>query len=125
MKIIKETLWDRLMNRLPANDAQRDMRVLKRAGCVATPDYLDVKAMSELVEEYRGRTLKALDDYRRWELQESAQRLSATARRREGELLRRRVFECASLYRDVRTDYADLVEIAMRPYRAMQDEFGA
>lgn len=124
MKISKENLWDRLLNRLPANDALRDTRVLKRAGCVTTPDYLDVKAMSELVETYRDRAWKALGDYRRWEIEQSARRLSATARRREGELLRRRALDCASLHRDARRDYHDLVEIAMRPYRESVRESG-
>ncbi len=124
MKIIKENMWDKLVNRLPANDARREMRVLKRAGCVATPDYLDVKAMSELVDTYREKTWKALGDYRRWQLQESAQRLSATARQREGELLRKRVFDCQALYRDTQRDYADLVDIAMRPYREQSNQNG-
>ena len=122
MKILKETIWERLMNRLPANDARRVSRVLKRAGCVATPDYLDVKAMSELVEDYRHKTWKALTDFRRWQIQEGARALSASVRQREGELLRKRAVECASLYWDARRDYNDLMDIAMRPYREMAND---
>ena len=122
MKIIKETMWDRLFNRLPANDARKVTRVLKRAGCVATPDYLDVKAMSELVERYRDKTTRALEEFRRWQIQEGAQAMATVVRKREGELLRKRAMECASLYWDARRDYRDIVDIAMRPYMAANDE---
>ena len=122
MKILKENMWEKLFNRLPANDARRVSRVLKRAGCVAMPDYMDVKAMSELVETYREKAWKALSDYRRWEIQEGAHALSASARRREGELLRRRALENAGLYWDARRDYKDLVDIAMRPYQPANDK---
>lgn len=122
MKILKETLWDKLANRLPANDARREARVLKRAGCLATPDYLDVKAMSEVMEDCREKTWEALKDYRRWQLQESARHLSATVRQREGELLKQRALDCAGLYWDARRDYADLIELALRPYKAMAND---
>lgn len=116
MKILRESLWDRLINRLPANDAQRIARVLKRAGCQEEIDYMAVKAMSELVEAYQAEARLALRSYRRWRVRQDIQQLAAVVRDREGEILRRDAREKAGLYLDARRDYDDLIALAMKRY---------
>lgn len=117
MKIIKENFWDRIMNRMPANDADRARRVLKRAGCLEEIDYMSVKALSELVELYEREARLAIRTYRQWEVRENVYKFAASVRSREGHILRRDAQEKAGLYRDAKQDYLDLIELAMEPYR--------
>jgi hypothetical protein len=117
MKLRNETLWEKLYNRLPANDAAKAARVLARSGCDGAVDYMSVKALSKLVETYRASTRAAIRNYRRWCVAESLCKFSAAVRAREGDLLRQYAMDQAALYLDTRRDYRDLVEIAMRPYR--------
>jgi len=124
MKVIKETLWQRLVNRLPANDAARVKRILKRAGACEEIDYMTVKALSEMVESYQLRARTAIRDYRRWRAREGVQHLAAAGRAREGAVLRHMARESAGLYLDVRRDYNDLIDLAMQRYSPANDTDG-
>lgn len=115
MKSIRESFWDRLYNRLPANDAAIARRVLGRT--VDQPiDYMTIKALSELVDAYKGSARAAIRAYRKWCLIESVHKVGAATRQREGEILRKAALDQAALYLDARRDYRDLFKLAMRSY---------
>lgn len=124
MKVLKENLWDRLVNRLPANDAMHVRRVLKRAGCREEIDYMAVKELSELVDAYQCQARMAIRDYRRWRVRENVQRMTAVVRAREGAILRQNAREIAGLYLDARRDYNDLIDVAMQKYDCLNNRSG-
>lgn len=113
MKILKETLYDRLRNRLPSGDARKAIKALKHARHRLHIDYMTVKELSELTEHYRTLARTACNAVREWEVRDAVQKMDQAFRERERELLRAQAFDAIALYNDVKRDYIEIRELAM------------
>ena len=113
MKLYKETLFDRLRNRLPTSEARKAIRALKKAKYRLNIDYMTVKEMSELVHRYRSSARVACNAVREWQVRDAVQRMDAAFRARELELLRAQARDAIALYQDAKRDYIDIHRLAM------------
>ncbi|MCQ0990347.1 hypothetical protein [Jiella marina] len=113
MKILKETFFERLRNRLPANDARRAIKAFRRAKHRLDIDYMTVKELSELRERYRTSAMLACRAVKEWEVRHAVRRMQDVYRDRERQILYAQAREAVSIYRDIKQDYVDFYEIAM------------
>lgn len=113
MKIYKETLYERLRNRLPQSDARKAIRALRHARNRLHIDYMTVKELSELTEHYRTLARTACNAVREWELRDAVQKMDQAFRERERDLLRAQALDAIALYQDVKRDYIELRNLAM------------
>jgi hypothetical protein len=114
MRILKETFFDRLQNRLAPGEARRAIKAFQRAKHRLDIDYMTVKEMSELVERYRMNAQLACRAVKEWEVRESVRRMQEVYRLREREFLHSHARNAVSIYRDAKQDYLDFHEMAMR-----------
>lgn len=137
MKILKETLFERIQNRMMPENAIRVIARLQKASANRTIDYMDLKEASEMLARYRTEARIAIRTYRRWQSrQRSAQMLGPLKDQQgrvwenrqliaevlephateEGRILLQQARAQASLYLNASCDYRDLFEMAMKPY---------
>ncbi len=64
-----------------------------------TPDYMDVKAMSELAERFRGTAMTSIWRLKQWKKTENKNRATANLINLEGALLKRQCEDAIKLYR--------------------------
>jgi len=113
MNYIKETLWERFFNRLPAKEANDAIRILKRGGSYKDVDFFTLKEAEEQVLRYRGRAKAAIADYKLWKANTHIGRFFAVFRDREGIALRNHARDMANMFLEARRDYTDLSSLLM------------
>lgn len=113
MNYIKETLWERFFNPLPAKEANDAIRTLKRGGSYKDVDFFTLKEAEEQVLRYRGRAKAAIADYKLWKANTHIGRFFAVFRDREGLALRNHAREMANLFLESKRDHADLSHLIM------------
>ncbi|MGJ8531696.1 MAG: hypothetical protein ACSHYC_05895 [Alphaproteobacteria bacterium] len=113
MNYIKETLWERFFNRLPAKEANDAVRILKRGGSYKDVDFFTLKEAEEQVQRYRGRAKAAIADYKLWKANTQIGRFFAVFRDREGIALRNHARDMANMFLEARRDYIDLSSLLM------------
>lgn len=109
-----ENLWDRLFNRLPENEANEAIRVLKQGGSYKDIDFFTLKEVEYQVSHHRQQAKTAITAYRQWKKGHHIRRLIAVLRDREGIALRGHARNMASLFLDARRDYTDLTDLLMK-----------
>ena len=114
MKSIKENLWDRLFNRLPATEANEAIRILKQGGSYKDIDVFTLKEIEHQVGHHREQAKNAIVAYRQWKKGYQVRRFMAVFRDKEGEALRSHARNMASLFLDSRRDFADLSDRLMQ-----------
>lgn len=114
MDILKETLWERLFNRLPENTANQAMRILKQGGSFKDVDFLTLKQAEAEVVRYRAQAKAAIGEYRRWKTENTVKLMLGVFHSREGAHLRAHAKDMTSLYLDARRDHGDLTDLLMR-----------
>ena len=121
MKLPRESLWDRLINRLPANDALRAIKAMNHAKHRLNVDYMVVKEMSELMEHYRIHAQVSINALREWDVRDAVQKMNKVYRLRERGFLEAQARSAVSLWLDARRDYRDLRNLAMNYYTPAND----
>lgn len=135
MKILRETFFERIQNRMMPENAIRVITRLQKASANRTIDYMDLKEASEMLARYRTEARIAIRTYRRWQSRRrSAEMLAPLQQGRawenrqliaevlephtseEGRILLQQARAQASLYLNAYRDYRDLFELAMKPY---------
>ena len=113
MKIPKETLFERIRNRLGPANAVKTILTLQKAGYRAEIAYMAVKEASELVDRYKLEARSAIRHLRVWEATEAVRLMMAPSRQQHGQMLARQARAASALYLDARRDYMDLVELSI------------
>ena len=137
MKILKETFFERIQNRMMPENAIRVITRLQKASANRTIDYMDLKEASEMLARYRTEARIAIRTYRRWQSRQKSAALLAPLKDQqgriwenrqliaeilephtseEGRILLQQARAQATLYLNASCDYRDLFELAMRPY---------
>ena len=114
MTRITENLWDRFFNRLPANEANEAIRVLKKGGSYKDIDVFTLKEAEYQVKHHREQAKTAIAAYRRWKKGHHIRQFFAILRDREGVALRGHARNMASLFLDSRRDFTDLSDLLMK-----------
>lgn len=117
MKILKETMFERIRNRMAPANAVRvvaALQKLKGAGI----DYLAVKEASEMVARYKLEVRIAIRQYRRWQLCRPLHVIGEPHHSQQGRILLQSARASAALYLDARRDYLDLVNLALDEVKA-------
>ena len=109
-----ETLWDRFLNRLPANAANDAIRTLKRGGTFKDVDFFTLKEAEQRVDDYRYNAKQAIVAYKAWKLKKAVRGFFGVFDDREGTHLRAHARAMTSIYLDARRDHADLTHLLMR-----------
>ncbi len=109
-----ETLWDRILNRLPASEANDAIRILKQGGTFEDIDFFTLKEAEQRVQDYRFKTKQAILAFKAWKLQKTVHGLFGVFDDREGAHLRAHARAMASIYFDARRDHADLTRLLMK-----------
>lgn len=117
MKILKETLFERIRNRFAPASAVRIIAALQRATRNGHIDYLAVKEASEMVERYKLEAKISIRQWRRWQTRRAIRDMSDALRLQEGRLLLQSARATTSLYLDARRDFLDLVDLALKEVR--------
>jgi len=109
-----ETLWDRLVNRLPANTANDAIRTLKRGGTFKDVDFFTLKEAEHRVGDYRFKAKQAIVAFKAWKLRKAVRGFFGVFDDREGAHLRAHARAMTSIYLEARRDHADLTHLLMR-----------
>lgn len=80
-------------------------RMRKNGATAKTPDYMDVKAMSELQERFRAQAMMAVCRLKHWRKQEAAKGARHNLVVLEGAFLERQCVDAVKLYRLATTTY--------------------
>ena len=87
---------------------------LRKSGNVArAPDYMDVKAMSELQEKFRGQAMMAVWRLKEWRKAQDTGAFQKNLVQLEGVFLQRQCEDAIKLYRLATTSYFRMYEEAM------------
>ena len=113
MTYLKESLWERLFNRLPSSEANDAIRILKQGGSYRDVDFFVLKEAEQSVEQLRGRAKQAIAAYKGWKLEQAVSRYFAVFRQREGAHLKANARAMTSIWLDARKDYRDLTDLLM------------
>ena|SRR5688572_4551027 len=113
MKILKETFFERLRNRLGPGNAIKTLRVLRRASQKGSFDYMVIKEASELLDRYRLEARVSIHVFRNWQVRRAVSDTLAPLKDQEGRILLESARASASLYLDAARDYRDLYRMAM------------
>ena len=119
MKILKETLIERLRSRLAPAHAVKMIYTLQRATRQSGIDYMAVKEASEMVERYKNEAKLAIRELRRWETRKAPGSVAGSADKSalEGRILKNMARQNAAHYLDARREYHDLVALALLKYQ--------
>jgi len=121
MKILEQTFFERLRNRMAPKNAVAVIALLQRAAANETIDYMAMKEASELVERYRLEARVAIRQYRRWQTRRAVAEALEPLTSQEGRIALGNARAAASLYIDAMRDYRDLHRLAMAPYEPAND----
>lgn len=113
MKYTKETLWDRFFNRLPRTQANDLVQRLKKGASYKEIDYFAVKELEQQIEHHRRQARAAIAEYKQWRASEACRTFFDVFRQREGAHLKAHARAMASVFLDVRRDYADMMKLLM------------
>lgn len=116
MKVHKESLFDRFVNRLSPANASRAIKAMRHARHRLEIDYMAVKEMSELEERYRQKAKNAIQALRQWEIREAVQNMNDVYRQREYEVLKGQAHEAVILWHDIRRDHREIRDMAFAYY---------
>ena len=109
-----ETLWDRCLNRLPANAANDAIRTLKRGGTFKDVDFFTLKEAEQRVDDYRVKAKQAIVAFKAWKLRKAIRGFFGVFDDREGAHLRAHARAMTSIYLEARRDHADLTYLLMQ-----------
>lgn len=112
MKLLQETLFERIRNRMAPANAVKVITALQRVSGGGV-DYLAVKEASEMVERYKLEARIAIRQYRKWQLRGASHILTAPHHAQHGRILLQAARDSAALYLDAHRDYLDLVSLAL------------
>lgn len=91
---------------------------IKKTGNVArTPDYMDVKAMSELQERFRAQAMMAVWKLREWRKAQNKSIFHRNLVQLEGVFLQRQCEDAVSLYRMANKSYFSMYREAMAAFK--------
>lgn len=113
MKILKETLFERIRNRLAPDHAVKIIARLQRTSFRKEMCYGAVKEASELLERYRVEARLSIRSLRMWESSEAMRAAMQPTRDAYGRMLAQQARAATSLYLDARRDYLDLVSLSI------------
>jgi hypothetical protein len=118
MKILKETLVERIRNRLNPPHAVKIIAGLQRAAFREEIAYMAAKEASELVAHYRREARTAIRCYRLWQNRGCVRAMLQPTVDQEGRTLLADARAKASLYIDALRDYRDLIELSVSHYHS-------
>lgn len=113
MKMIQETLFERIRNRMAPANAVRVIADLQRATRMGGVDYMMFREASEMVERYKLEARHAIKAVRRYQCRQAMHEFSKPTHLHEGRLLITHARATIALYRDARRDLADLFALAL------------
>lgn len=116
MKILKETLAERIRNRFAPPHAVKIIADLQRADFSEDVAYMAAKEASELLAHYRREARTAIRCYRLWQHRQSVRALLQPTVDQEGRTLLADARAKASLYIDAMRDYRDLIALSVSHY---------
>lgn len=117
MKILKETLFERIRNRMAPANAVHVIKTLERAAARQEIDYMTIKEASEMMQRHKLEARSAIRAYRRWSARSAVTLLLSPLKDRQQRVMLQYARDAASLYLDAMRDYRDLCRLAMLPYR--------
>lgn len=117
MKLLQETFFERIRNRMAPANAVKLIAVLHKAKGQGV-DYLAVKEASEMVDRYKLEARIAIRQYRTWQLRRPGHAIAEPHHAQHGRILLQSARAAASLYLDARRDYLDLVAFALAHIKA-------
>jgi hypothetical protein len=120
--MIREKLIDRIWNRLSERDAADVIAALERARGDEIFDHMSARLGGEIVKRYGQDARGAIREYRVWRYRDALSKLTKALHDREGEMLRARARNAASLYLDARRDQRDLTALAEGRGDLLQDD---
>ena len=120
--MIRENLIDRIWNRLSERDAPDVIAVLERARGDEIFAHTSARHGGEIVTRYRQDASSAIREYRVWRYRDALSKLTKALHDREGDMLRERAWNAASLYLDARRDQRDLTALAEGRGNLLQDD---
>lgn len=88
-------------------------RIRKTGNLKKTPDYMDVKAMSELQERFRAQAMMAVWRLREWRKRQTKQAYHQNLVQLEGAFLQRQCEDAIKLYRQANKTYFVMYREAM------------
>ena len=113
MKILKETLLERIRNRFAPANAVRIITDLHRATRAGVIDYMVFREASEMVDRYKLEARHAIKAVRRFQLRMAAREINRPTLEQEGRILISQARATIALYRDARNDLNDLLALAL------------
>ena len=119
MKVMKETLFERIRNRFEPAEAAEIIEALLRATEREEIGHRSVVEASEMVERIKLEARCAIRAYRVWRTHQVVREMHRATYDQEGRYLRDAARNLSSLYLDVRRDYQDLVALSIAKH---QDE---
>lgn len=87
--------------------------IAKSGNLAKAPDYMDVKAMSELQEKYRAQAMMAVWRLREWRKGQTKKPVDANLVQLEGVFLQRQCEDAVKLYRQANKSYFRMYREAM------------
>ena len=99
-------------------------RIRKKGHTAKTPDYMDVKAMSELQERFRAQAMMAIWRLREWRKTEALKTFQQNLIVLEGAFLQRQCEDSIKLYRQANQSYFAMYHEAMVPYKTASCKYG-
>jgi hypothetical protein len=91
-------------------------RIRKTGNVSKAPDYMDVKAMSELQEKFRAQAMMAVWRLKEWRRQESLKSYQENLIVLEGAFLQRQCEDAIKLYRQANKSYFAMYHEAMAAF---------
>ncbi len=88
-------------------------RIAKSGNLAKAPDYMDVKAMSELQEKFRAQAMMAVWRLREWRKAQTKKPVDANLVELEGVFLQRQCEDAVKLYRQANKSYFRMYREAM------------
>lgn len=117
-----QTLQEELERRYGPAVAQDIMDKLNRtpqsAVAAKTPDYMDVKAMSELQERFRAQAMLSIWKVKEWRRAQPKRAMSMNLVQMEGALLMRQCQDSIKLYRLAHKSYYQMYRTALAAFSA-------
>ena len=83
-----------------------------------TVQYMDVKEVSEVVDDLRGRTMHMIGQYKAWHRRRKALLMKSSYLLMEDDLLREQIHEMFRLYRQMHREYHALYRRCLAELRA-------
>jgi hypothetical protein len=114
MKILRETLFERIRNRMAPANAVRTIAALQRAAIAGDIEYMAVKEASEMLARYKLEAQIAIRTFRSYQARAAVKAVLEPLKDQEGRILQQHARNAVSLYADAKRDYTDLWQLAMK-----------